>query len=316
MSSKSPAVRQHHACDRESKVHAGYVQHEPGLFVSYAFTKGDQRACMEDRTWSGKIGPETYLYMLLDGHNGIEAVDHVTEHFPSMLMHYLKEYSKSERSGRHTSPRTRSRYVRKALEHSFQHIHDTIREDEAGTTMSLILSHHNELWSANVGDSPIYQVSERCIRPLFENHNITANPGERARLEKTGDYSFDHEHYTFFKGSDAGLAMSRAIGDKSMGPGILQKPYLTRIRTPFLFIAMGSDGFFDVVNDPTPLRLWAYQPSMELSAAHVLQLRNNQHEQHDNISIMLLFQSDSWKTKQAKEQSGDISTVLKSLSLP
>jgi serine/threonine protein phosphatase PrpC len=291
MSSLSPAIRSHPECNHDSKVHNGYTQYEKSLFVTYAYTKGDQRACMEDRIWTGKLNGATFLYMLLDGHNGIGAVEHVCQHFPALLSRNLGfEYG----GGATRKGIKKGREVRRAIEQSFQEIHDTLEDEEAGTTMSIVLSYGGRLWAANVGDSPIYRVTSRATQPLFENHNTSANLAERTRLHDTGDYEFDENKYAILKGGSSGLAMSRAIGDKTMGAGILQKPYVTLIKKPFLFIAMGSDGFFDVVQDPNPLRIWAYQPHIELSAAHVLHIRNNLRDQHDNISIMFLFGTDQW----------------------
>lgn len=249
-------------------------------FYSAAAHKGDVRENMEDAYAIHKLTPdkgETYtLFMVLDGHGGVDAVHLVLDMFPTILEDQLSTCLKEDvKTFRMTAIRRAFNLCEKEAER--MHL-------KSGTTLSIILFEHKskEAWSANVGDSTTYVKDEGCkIRKISQDHSVHLKC-ERERVEKT--HVID-ESYISIKGGDSTLNMTRSIGDIDIVTDAT--PYIKKIPSWGKYIVMATDGVWDVMTPKEIANIWSQCKDPTKCADYILQIRNEK-EQHDNSCIITI----------------------------
>jgi len=264
----------------ESKIHKRF---HSWLKASATLEQGNVRETMEDRICISHFafGPKTfYIFLLLDGHGGAEVADYVQEHFVDSL--------------RNIVIRQNGHRIRECIRESFVHMDKRVRKMKSGSTASLILVVHSppkkvDVWMANVGDSTIYGVNGDKVRKLSVDHKVTHGQ-EQKRILDTNSYTIEDGYVCTDSGSM--LAVTRALGDREFGDGILPEPTIKRLTTKPDIIIIASDGIWDVMNGK---EVWARLNSKKEkkawrdSAYRINKWRNEQHEQHDNTSLILLY---------------------------
>jgi serine/threonine protein phosphatase PrpC len=273
------------------------------LKVSATCEKGNVRESMEDKFLIHDFSyndQHYYIFAIMDGHGGSEVVDKTHKNFAKTFKKCLSSFPCKK--NHHT-------YINICITQTFEILNNDARStDWAGTTLSLFLivedskSGNVDKYVANVGDSTVFgvDIKQNKVRKLSFDHNPTVK-SEIKRLECYDNYqTFDGSYVLFDKdGSktdNIGLAMTRAIGDCSMGDSISCKPVITRINKKYDLIMLASDGIWDVWNgkgkpvwDKLRNDILKSKNSWKNSAFKFNTWRNENFEQHDNTSLILLY---------------------------
>lgn len=253
------------------------------LKASATLEQGNVRETMEDRICMSHFVFETktfYVFLLLDGHGGHEVADYVQEHFTDALRNIVIQ--------------KHAHHIRECIRDCFMYMDKRVRKLKSGSTASLVLVVHSlpkkvDVWMANVGDSTIYGVNGDKVRKLSVDHKVTYGQ-EQKRILDTQSYTIEDGYVCTDRG--AMLAVTRALGDHEFGDGILPEPTIKRLTTKPDIIIIASDGIWDVMNGK---EVWARLNSKKErkawrdSAYRINKWRNEQHEQHDNTSLILVY---------------------------
>ncbi len=270
----------------DQKKNSQHMRFNKWLKASATVSKGDQRPNMEDRILISDftyLGKRYYVFLLMDGHGGEGAVDLVKQEFQHTLVGFLIE--------------SRGMRVRSVIQKTFEYLDQliTYHELESGTTASLLLVIDNpkHIWLANIGDSSVcgikIQGSAAQVRKLSLDHSVELK-GERSRIEQDDDYEIDEDGYVC-RGEHA-LAMTRALGDRHLGPLVLPTPTIRRIKVDYDMFVLASDGIWDVMSGR---KLWdriksgRERRAWRESAWRVNEYRNGKYAQHDNTSLILVY---------------------------
>jgi serine/threonine protein phosphatase PrpC len=273
------------------------------LKVSANCRKGKIRQYMEDKFLIRDFSfnnHQYYFFIVFDGHGGSEAVDFSYKH---IIKYFKKCLTQNEKKKTKLS-------IKNCLSETFQKLNDSVTKYHwAGTTISLILIDENQetkqrvKYVANVGDSTIFGVKKEgnSVRKLSFDHKPSVKR-ELKRLETFDNFrKFDGSYVLFDDNTNddnenLGLAMTRAIGDSSMGEGISCKPFIRCIKSHYDIIMIASDGIWDVWNG-RGVPVWnklkddilINDHSWQHSAKSLNNWRNKNFEQHDNTSLILMY---------------------------
>ena len=180
--------------------------------IGVASTIG-RRPTMEDaHLILGQYGDDaaTDLIALFDGHNGSDAAAHSTTAFPAALSAALATAG---------SPAA-------ALRAAFVATHESIAAAEirSGTTATAVLRRGGRTYVAHVGDSRVALVRRGALTCFTKDHRPT-DPEEQAGVIARGGI--------VFRGRVGGmLAITRALGDKSLGESVSHVPDVAVIPFP------------------------------------------------------------------------------------
>ena len=155
-------------------------------------------------------------------------------------------------------------------------LHNECTEYRAGTTASFsLVIDGSDVWTSNLGDSRTFVTSREKTIPLSEDMKIRFGVPPHLTQEKFAEieaqfnaqktikikWSNSYERGVWKRGGhiddfskrlNGGLAIPRAIGDKSLKEGICRRPKITKISlfkefpsSDFCILVHGSDGLFD-----------------------------------------------------------------------
>lgn len=171
------------------------------------------------------------LLGVFDGHarKGHDVSEHCIQQFPKVLAEKLLDTKLSD-----DSIEKRRRQICKCLEDTFLHVNLTAPSG-GGCTASVILQCDDQLFVANAGDSRsfvgIYDASTNKTEVVYISREDKPDlPDEQARIVQMGGHV--HQplygvprvlYYDSITGSNSGLAMSRAIGDRD-ATGVIANP--------------------------------------------------------------------------------------------
>ena len=156
-----------------------------------------------------------------------------------------------------------------------------------------MLSGHNQLTVANVGDSRALLVrADGTFKPLSVDHKANT-PCEVERIRSLGGV------VAFNKGwrVEGKLSVSRAIGDLPLKPFVSSDPDIleTRIDMEDSFLVLASDGIFDVLSNSqvtTTVLSYCGEPANGESgmkyASKLLCDRAKELKSNDNLSVIIV----------------------------
>lgn len=291
---ESASVQDSHA-HRESEKKLGnenskFIKFNSWLKISINAEQGNVRKTMEDRTLVSNFqykNKDYYIHCLCDGHGSVTTCDMIVERFTPTFQKYLVKHHGSQ--------------IRKVIDETFVDLHNQARKLnlDSGSTISLLLiidknkKKQLQVWSANVGDSAAYGITEHDkkvrIQKITTDHNLE-NKSEKARLDKMSGFRFQ-DGYIVAPTGDA-INMSRAIGDLTFEGAVLPNPSIRKLTKPYSIFIISSDGIWDVVS---PKVLWAKlcppkeRQAWRFSAERLNTWRNQNFKQHDNTSLMIIY---------------------------
>lgn len=225
------------------------------------------RETMEDFTVVKQdfFGEGTLFIGLFDGHGGREASEYVGNNFPTVLNSHINEQFPI------------------ALEKAFDEINQTIQPwcIYVGTTACIAKITTESITVANVGDTRCIKVTGKSCKRLTFDHKPDI-PEEKKYIEEHGG--------TVTQGRLNGiLAVSRSLGDSSMGSAVNSKPYIYEetLDEPCK-IVFACDGVWDVMSEEEVADL-VRQEIDPMLAARKLRDTASQKGSSDNISVGIVF---------------------------
>ncbi|MCX5692630.1 MAG: PP2C family protein-serine/threonine phosphatase [Candidatus Omnitrophica bacterium] len=217
--------------------------------VSFASAKGSNRPRQEDRFVNARIElsdikhGKGQVMAVMDGHGGPDTAEKVKN-----ILQATFETALKEKEGN----------VENALRHMVNLLYEATKDDETGTTLSVVYVPDDELraYVAFLGDSPIVIKGKHGVYTNSDKmHNVTWNISERnAAIQRGAAYrekkAYDlRAGYIGFGGVE--LQMSRALGDKSLAPVLNYEPEITSVELDeksVIALFVGSDGLYNSYN--------------------------------------------------------------------
>lgn len=219
--------------------------------------------------------PQSLMYMVCDGHSGVEAANFVASNFLRILNTKLP--SKLPNFSNQQETETFAENVRKALCETFVRIDNewSAMAHFSGTTVTVILSTGWLLTTANTGDSSAVLDTGMSMLELIKSHRIHNNLEEQARLRGAGQYLAPlgfHLQGPSKPGEQGvgplrlwpgGLCVSRSVGDLDAGAEVVPVPHIRQLILPRegCRVIMASDGLWDVLSYSKALKMTRSKPT-------------------------------------------------------
>jgi serine/threonine protein phosphatase PrpC len=211
------------------------------------------RESMEDQALVAQLGPDAWLYAVLDGHGGKDAADYFANRIAATLLEYLQRGSYRQSEDK----------IRMAITAAFlsedKRWFERNRDDWSGTTFTGVLVTPSALVTINLGDSrTLIQDTYGTLRATVDQKPNEA--GEKTRIEAAGG--------RVIKGYvNRYLAVARAFGDnplkhkngKYLGKDAPISPEPVVKLYPRLggeTILIGCDGVFDVMSNEEAMEIY------------------------------------------------------------
>lgn len=183
------------------------------------------------------------LFGIFDGHGGPEASLYMEQSLQKELIRTLQEF--------HPNGNLSDQNIWNALKLTFVRLSDRFKQlqQNSGTTATVVMILDGKLWTANVGDSrTILENKSQEIWQLSEDAK-PSDPRYRRGIEKRGGFVDVEGDAPRINGI---LAVGRAIGDASVGPGVSSRPKITQINLsqihPGSHLVLACDGVYDVAS--------------------------------------------------------------------
>lgn len=182
--------------------------------------------------------PKTTLYGVFDGHHGSSASQYCVDRLGDLVSANLQK----------------SKTIHEGLVNAFREVDNEYCSEEknvSGTTACVLLVDDQTITVANTGDSRAILVSEpepKDFRSVaLSNDHKPDRLDERERVAKAGGTV---SHWGVWR-VEGILAMSRAIGDKTLKKFVIPDPdTVTRELKPGdKFVVIGTDGVWDVLRN-------------------------------------------------------------------
>ena len=235
-------------------------------FISYAYIDYpnlEHRKEMEDfhciKQALGKRNNLSY-FAIFDGHGGKEVASFLSVNFH----HFLIDEINNIKFGINDQENINN--IIECIKVAFMKIDQKILSNEnlvndVGSTATLIIIYYNNLREnffesneikevertlicANIGDSCGYLITKSKISQITKSHKCE-DPSEVQRIRDNGGIVFQGRIF-------GKLILTRTIGDKEMKKyGVIPTPdfFTKKIEKDDLFVIIGSDGIWDVVNE-------------------------------------------------------------------
>jgi serine/threonine protein phosphatase PrpC len=237
------------------------------------------RENMEDQALVAQLGPDAWLYAVLDGHGGKDAADYFANRIAATLLEYLQGgyYRQSEDK------------IRMAITAAFlaedKRWFESKPDDFSGTTFTGVLVTPSALFTINLGDSrTLIQDINGTLRATVDQEPV--NVDEQSRIEAAGGF--------VKKGYVNGiLGVARALGDnylkakngKYLGKNAPVSPEPVVKLYPRLggeTILIGCDGVFEDMSNEEAMKIYLTRPgSCKAVVEQALALGST-----DNVTVM------------------------------
>jgi len=265
------------------------IRFKNGITASFAMSKGEVRAQMEDNIDIANFSisnKQYFAFCVFDGHCAtrkdphISAVGYAKQNFIPFLQKQLLENN-----------------IRLAIEQTFLLLDHDLQDEDSGTTVSLLLiveepNQKRQVWVANCGDSSVFGFGKNPekIQKLSVDHKPHLK-SEMKRMQiksKSNKMKFKVDDGYVVNGDGDALAMTRSLGDSSFQDFITSKPSISRIHQQFDVIMVASDGLHDCMSGKHIWEFIKHKNPIGV-AKQLLDYRNDKFEQHDNVSIVIVY---------------------------
>ncbi len=214
--------------------------------------------------------------------------------------------------------------VPRALEATFQDLHDETKRQASGTTLSLVYVPHgeNSAYVANLGDSPVLIFDQDDFLYESPEHNVMKNPEEQEKIRARGGELVSHKfedsqgnavHKIAYVSDGVGnLQLSRALGDASFGRFLDRTPAVKSVSLSLdrpTFILLGTDGIYQNLED-NPSKIVEFVRKNP-SAKSIIE-RAGGEQASDNVTAILWTHSPSTAraSQEPSKKSSAVSTPL------
>ena len=235
-------------------------------FISYAYhdyPNLEHRQEMEDfhciKQALGKK-PNLSYFSIFDGHGGKEVASFLSLNFHRTLSKEINSINFT------TKDEDNINTILEKIKNSFESIDQEILKNDklavdVGSTATIILIYYNNidkekkdferfLICANVGDSNGFLINKNYIKLITKGHNCY-DALEVKRIKDQGGIVFQGRIF-------GKLILTRTLGDKEMKKyGVIPEPdfFVKKIENEDIFIVIGSDGIWDVINQEETFRV-------------------------------------------------------------
>lgn len=245
------------------------------LEIASATHAGAIRTCNEDSIASDN---ELGLLVLADGMGGYKSGDVASSIATGLVMDYLKPTLDeiTPASVRSAQVSAEALAVKYTLKKTNLAIHKTAQTDNKyagmGTTIVLILFHHDLATIAHVGDSRLYRLRDSRLELLTHDHSLLQQQVEMG-LISTEDAKVSHNRNL----------VSRALGVAAeIRIEISEHP----VQANDIYL-LCSDGLNDMVDDADiALALGELRGNLPLCVNQLIQMAND-NGGHDNVSVLI-----------------------------
>ncbi|GAX80484.1 hypothetical protein CEUSTIGMA_g7922.t1 [Chlamydomonas eustigma] len=250
----------------------------------------------------GNSYSESMLYVISDGHAGVDAAQFIESTFlPTLLSRLPPEFPNLAQT---PDLGPFSDLIRRALCDTFMLVDAEWLEkgDNSGATLTVAMVIEGTLLTvANVGDSDAVLDTGTSMLEVTFSHRIQGCSVEQQRLEKAGcrmaQLGF-HLQGPAKPGEPGvgplriwpgGLCVSRSIGDADAGPEIIPIPHIRQVLIPQegCRVIMASDGLWDVLTLSKAVKMTRSKDAATAAAA-LLSAVTCQSRFNDDTSIIVL----------------------------
>ena len=173
-------------------------------------------------------GSGTQYFAVFDGHGGPDVAVYCASNLHRVIARLLKENPNVEH----------------VINQAFAEVHrkTAVQHQCVGCTAAVVLIMQNIIYAANAGDARIVLVENRSAFRLSVDHKAS-DPAEAKLVVERGGH--------VIQGRVEGvLAVTRAIGDGSLGNSITCQPHLKKVkRRDGTKLIIACDGVWDVITD-------------------------------------------------------------------
>ncbi|OHT07810.1 Protein phosphatase 2C 1 [Tritrichomonas foetus] len=212
-------------------------------------------------------GAGTQFYGVFDGHGGNEVSLYCANNLHRVISRTLKDEDIT---------------VEKAIINSIEEVNKgaSSKYPNTGSTAAIVMVVNNIVYCANVGDTRILLVENGKTTRCSYDHKAS-DPAERQLVLARGGQIVQNR-------VNGVLMLSRAIGDRVVGPGLSCEPFIKRMRRKDgMRIVIACDGVFDVVDDETVGSL-ATRHSNTQEAARVIKDLAISRGTTDNVTCIVI----------------------------
>lgn len=243
---------------------------------------------MED-AYAVAITPDYAFFGLYDGHGGKDVSSFVAR----TLHTHLGALNNTRNIA--TEATTVENVIQDAFKSTQKNIPHTIAECQ-GSTAVVALIHNNSLFIAHIGDSRAILASGNTVTLASSDHKPD-RPDEIERIEKIGGKVVGGFPFGVARVANkrvGGLAVSRAFGDKSYEPYVIQTPEIVtkKLDRTDSFLILACDGVWDVINNQEAVNIinnsLTTAPGNYKQAARILRNTAFGKGSTDNISVMVI----------------------------
>ena len=211
------------------------------------------------------VGPIQNLYIVADGMGGHKAGDLASSYAVQTIVEAISR-----------SVETRPALIlQKAIRYANYRLYEKSEEREEyhgmGTTLVVLTVYKDEALAANIGDSRLYEISQKQIRQISEDHSLVAELVRKGELSATEARNPDKNIIT------------RALGIQDEAQIDL---FPFRVETGNRYL-LCSDGLTNMVEDTELCRLISQKKDISEIGAELI-LKANKNGGLDNIAVVLV----------------------------
>ena len=212
------------------------------------------------------VGNLPNLYIVADGMGGHKAGDLASSYAVQTIVEAISR-----------SVETRPALIlQKAIRYANYRLYEKSEEREEyhgmGTTLVVLTVYKDEALAANIGDSRLYEISQKQIRQISEDHSLVAELVRKGELSATEARRHPDKNI-----------ITRAIG----GYDTVEAEMFSVDLKPNDCILMCTDGLSNMVEDADILKIVKSAPDIETAAKNLVAAANANGGK-DNITVMII----------------------------
>jgi serine/threonine protein phosphatase PrpC len=254
------------------------------------------RATMEDRYVAARLPRDLLFGAVMDGHGGAAMAEYARRTLPLVVA----DLSKTKEGG---LPRDRYAHTGDLLAASFDVVDrmSPVAMDPRATlhtgctTVAAVLdAAQQEIWCANCGDALALLIRhDGSFLPMSQEHKAARAGPEAERIRQAGG-DIVCDAYGTPRVVEAGLNITRSMGDHASKTWIISQPFVCRVRldASCWAVLLASDGLYDVFKyAEVAALLHAWHTGKEAHPRDMLERLDTMARERgstDNITLLLL----------------------------
>lgn len=215
---------------------------------------------------------DIHCYLLADGMGGHQAGEIAAKETVDWLCRLLRKNLKSKTISMDDALKVIDSAIQSANNHVYKLSRSTSDLKGMGTTLCLLYLHPEGAVYAHIGDSRIYRLRDKKIKPLTEDHSLFT---ELAQSGKIGNMDRGDFHYKNI--------ITKAVGTE---PNIKPTIAVDSIQSGDLYL-LCTDGLSDLLTTTEMEKILNDASSLSLAASELVALSKNKGG-HDNVTALLI----------------------------